>query len=343
MRFYCIDSATGNQIFHYLEREKDKICDSCLEIDHKAEKSYKCKKKRYYSSKLSADKKYMFCFCLKENLTKKQAKPIVTQTINAFLDSQKIASDISAIRLTNSDLAMHNTKNLHAEINNKLLSLFNEEQLSSSLDKIQFVEQEIIKSPRKFAREILSVIKSVSQVMHEYNIIDFVNPNTRLQRADFGYHKAHTLCVMCFYLYELEFKEKDIQVSIGNNFDEIFINWGTAKTAISQIFDNCLKYCSPHSTISIEFENTDNLLTLVFEMTSLYFSDEESAQLTLPKFRSSYANRFTEGKGAGMGIIQRMMELNEGVLKYESYESTKYYSGDIPYSNNNFSLSFRCK
>jgi len=342
MRFYCIDTDTGNQVFHYIDKGEEKVCDNCIEITYELEKTQACKKNRYFASKLTDDNKYMFCFCLKGIKTKKQAKPIIKQTINAFINSREVAINISAMRLTANDLAIHNTKNLHAEINNKLLSLFNEEQLSEQVDKISFIEKAMLQDPRKFAREILSVLKSTSQIMHEYNIIDFVAPSTRLQRADFGYHRAHTLCVMCFYLYELEFKEKKIKVTHGQSIDNIYINWGTARTAVSQIFDNCLKYCKPDSDLKIDFiKKKYRHLEIVFEMTSLYFSAEEATKLTLPNYRSKYAKTLSEGKGAGMAIVQRMMQLNEGALVCQSFEKKKYYSGETPYSTNRFILSFR--
>ncbi len=341
MRFYCIDTSTGNQVFHYIDNQKEKICDDCLEITFTSEKHKICKNKRYFFSKLSNDKKYMFCFCLKGVKTKRQARPIVKQTINAFLNSREIASNISASRLTSNDLALHNTKNLHAEINNKLLSLFNEEILSVQDDKISFIESEILSNPRKVARELLSIIKSINQIIHEYNIIDLMDPSVRLQRSDFGFHKAHTLCVMCFYLYEIEFKEKRIRVKIGQCFEDIYINWGAARTAVSQIFDNCLKYCKENTEISIDFVKNDDRLEIVFEMVSLYFSSDEARKLTLPDYRGIYAQNFSEGKGAGMAIVQRMMELNEGYVFCESLENTKFSSNDTLYSTNRFILSFR--
>ena len=341
MRFYCIDPKSKNIIFHYIDAGEEKICTNCTELSNIKITNKKCLKNRYFSSSFSHDKKYLFCFCLKNIKTKNKAKFIVKQTINAFLNSQEIASNISALRLSANDLALHNTKNLHAEINNKLLSLFNEEELSRHTDKISFIEKEICVNPKKFAREILSILKSTSQIMHEYNIIDFVDPSTRLQRADFGYHKVHTLCVMCFYLYELEFKEKKIQVKINQSFDNVYVNWGTAKTAISQIFDNALKYCKEETELIVDFVKHDlQNLDITFEMTSLYFSKEESKRLTQPKYRGELAEQY-EGKGAGMAIVQRMMELNEGLILCESFANTKFISGKCVYSTNKFTLRFR--
>ena len=48
-----------------------------------------------------------------------------------------------------------------------------------------------------------------------------------------------------------------------------------------------------------------------------------------------------EGKGVGMGIIQRMMELNRGYFKYECFESSLFQSGNVPYCTSSFVLGFR--
>ena len=178
--------------------------------------------------------------------------------------------------------------------------------------------------------------------MNEYNVYDFLDPKARLDRADFSNHKIHKLCVTSFYLYEQEFKEKQISFNIPRSQDEVRINWSTARTALAQILDNCLKYCKPNSDIEVKISSNGAYLDLKLKMTSLYFSNSEKKSLTLPGYRGKLVpEEKIKGKGMGMYIINRMIELNEGKFDFWSNEKTCYSSGDYTYSENDFLISLK--
>lgn len=347
MRFACIDSETGNYIYQYIDRSDIGICPHCKEFFITNTKmAGLCNKDRYFCRKPAVDGRHIYFFCLEQTKTKRLAQQLIKLTIDAYRRSSQIAVDVANLGNNAGELAIHNTRNLNAEINNKLLSLLNESDLMNSDDKVAFIESAIKTKPNRFAREILSVLKSTSQIMHEYNIVDFLHPSVELRPVDFGTHRAHTLCVMSFYLYEQELKQKEIFVDIKTSSYEVSIHWTTAKTAVAQLFDNCVKYCKPGEPLTIQFQkqklNGSNFLDIIFEMTSLYFSKEESPLLTSPRTRGQYAEKHgIGGKGIGLGVIQRMMELNRGYFRYNSNEKSLFNLDGIPYCQNKFVLTLR--
>lgn len=345
MKFVCIDRPNGNHVYIYSDREDDGICPNCSECVVKDEATGQCSKDRYFCRKHATDGRHTFFFCLDHVRTKKQAKQLIKLTIDAYQRSANIRADTASIANNVIELAIHNTRNLNAEINNKLLSLVDERKLMDAADKMVFIENAVRNSPGRFAREILNILKSTTQIMHEYNVVDFLNANIALKPADFGRHRAHTLYVMSFYLYEQEFKKNGILVQAENSWDEIWVHWTTARTAVAQLFDNCLKYCSPKEPMSVKFRkreaNGHQFLDMVFEMTSVYFTNREAPGLLSPGVRGSYSDKVRgRGKGLGLGIIQRMMELNNGSFHFKSDEQTHFVEEGVPYSHNEFVLSF---
>ncbi len=343
MKFVCWDISSGNLIFQYTGPKDTLSCETCL-IDPSPNccADGLCKHGNFCLTKHVPEESRAFRFCISEAKTRKKANYYANLGISAYFATNKIGRERVSVHKNATELAVHNTRNLNAEINSKLLSLVNDNDLTGSEDKIQYIQDMISKSPKKFAREFLSILKSTGQIMSEYDVIDLMHPSASFSSADFQMHRIHTLCVMSFYLFEQEFKNKGIRVRIDRTEKQCSANFSSARTAISQILDNGLKYCKPNTDIVISFNTpSEEHIELSLEMTSLYFNNENRNTLTLPGARGKYAEELNfDGKGAGLGIVQRMMELNRGYFLFESFEPSIFYSDRVPYSTNRFVLGF---
>jgi hypothetical protein len=277
---------------------------------------------------------------MKEAKTKAEASWLARLVMSAYLKSEPIASRITDLQKSAMDLSLHNTRNLNAEINSKLLSLLDEDQLLRAENKLNYIEMVVRKSPHDVARETLSILKSTNLIMSEYNIIDYVHPSAKLRRNDLAHHKVHKVVLMSYYLYEQEFIKRGISVKLDRTEAECYFHFTTIRTALSQLFDNCLKFCKPQSSVVIHFApKRDIYFEVELEMTSIFFSNAESARLLLPGERGLHPIESSiDGKGAGLSIVQQMMLLNRGYFEFEALEATKHYYKDIPYSNNYFRL-----
>ena len=344
MRFACYEGNSGNCVFRHEESGHRPTCDKCLQppAGGKPDNGL-CKNGRYSLSRFDQVTNRWYCFCLKEAKTRKQAKYFSNLALHGYEASLAIAATRSKLQHDATELAVHNTRNLNAEINSKLLSLISEHDLFSSTNKVEYIQNKITENPRNFASEILNVLQSTGQIMSEYSIIDYVDPTVNLHRSDFQRHRVHTVCLMSFYLYEQEFRTRKLRVNIGKSTEYCFVNFATVRTAILQLFENCLKYCKPDTAIKVTFGVIPpDFVEIQFEMISLAFDNDRKAELTIRGVRGHYAQELGyEGKGVGMGVIQRMMELNRGYFKYECFESSLFHSGNVPYCTSSFVLGFR--
>lgn len=341
MKFAVYNQKNNQMIYKYCDEKHNNTCDKCfINPMLSTENSFNCQANNYCVSKRSNDNTKTFIFCFDEYKVKKQAIFAAKHLIKIYYTGMSITNDRKLLHEKSKDVAVHNTRNISAEINSKLLRIFDETLLSQAPNKIQFIETRLSTDTHEIAREILSIIKSVNQIILEHNIIDLLNPSINLYKSEFGYHNIHTLCVLTFYLYEHEFSSKRIFVKICKYKESCYANYGTIKTALSQMFDNALKYCKHNTTLNINFVSHDaNYIDIVFEMTSLYFSNDEKMSLLLPEVRGKQADKHDfDGKGLGLGIINRMIELNRGCFMFESNDSTILTSDNIQYSNNTFTF-----
>lgn len=166
MRFACFDSATGQLLYRYEEAEEKQPCTSCLRsmTQHEQENAL-CSKDMYFAVKADESHSRTFAFCMKEARTRQQAKFLVQIAVKAFFNGIAVDTKVRSIHESAAELAVHNTRNLNAEINSKLLRLVGEEGLSRSGDKIDYIRARVAANPVAFAREFLSILKSTSQIM----------------------------------------------------------------------------------------------------------------------------------------------------------------------------------
>ena len=207
--------------------------------------------------------------------------------------------------------------------------------------KIKFIEGNIRSHPWEAAREILSIRKSINQIEYEYNAIEsFRKQGEKGIESGFTRHKAHTLILTSFYLLEEDFRSKDLRVEISPYQGFVNVDFATARSAISQIFSNAIKFCKPDSQITIGFVEIKDYVNIKFEMVSRYFTNDEKKNFTRKKFRGTNSTG-TDGQGLGLFAAQRMMSLNAGTLEINSKEATRFTSQGNNFSQNEFILSFR--
>lgn len=339
MKFTCYDINSQHLIYEYSDDNDKSICDYCLHKFPTGECSLKCNNGRYNYIKLENRFNTIFIFCFDGRIkTHKAAKNYAKITINSYISTKPFLLTKHQNNEKTTNLIIHNTRNLNAQINAKLLSIFNENQLIKERDKIKYIEKVISEQPTIVAREILSIIKSITQINSEYTIIDYLEGKNHLLKSDFSNHKLHTIIVLSFYLYEQDFINKQIKVSIGSTQEFVYINFNTIKTAFAQIFDNAIKYSLSNSEILITYNIIDSdYIDIIITMNSLFISDNDMIKLYTPGERGEYVDKCdSKGSGLGMGIIKKMIELNNGLFSFRRVVDRPYYINDIPYSTNEF-------
>lgn len=319
-------------------------CEKCLVIgDNEVNDIIKCTKNRYRVTRVLPSNNLGFVFCIDSNRSK-EARFIASIVIDGYLKARELIRHKNDSYERATDVAVHNTRNLVAQITSKLNSLFDDWAISQSAQKILYIEQTIKQHTFDVAKELLSIMKLATQISVQYSIIDYLRPDASLKQNEFAYHEIHRLMMIFYYLFEQEFSTRNINVEIQQTREKVFVNYNTIMTAIVQLFHNCLKYCADDSTIIVKFINTDrNYLEILFEMLSVYLTEYDIQNILRPGVRGQHVSSDVfSGLGLGMGIIHRMIELNKGYLKFGRLSDEKVFINSTPYSHNYFSINL-CK
>lgn len=276
---------------------------------------------------------------MNKNTVSKQAKHISKITTKAFTEVVDAARRRSENLNKREKIAYHNAKKMNASIGQKIEKLIPPTNYNKTEDKIETIKKIIKQTPELVAREILSVLKTAEQIETEYNLIEVLNSEKPLLDQDLTSTKVHTLLVQSFYLYEEEFRKNKIHVNIANTDLTIKVDYGVVKSAFGQIFINAVKYCKSDSKIHVETKVINDYVEIIFNMTSLYFDEEEAIKLTEYGARGKQTEGI-EGEGIGLYAVSKFMRMHRGYLKMSSNQATCLKSGNKTYSENIFILGF---
>lgn len=339
MNVVCYSPQSINRIYQYSTKEEGFSCQKCFQnYENGKELENNCKKS---ISIIKTDDNTVFVFCLPGIKTRAQAKHHCNLFVDAYNKFTALPKDPYERLKMPAEIAFHNSRGLNSDIKLKLLSIVGEDALIHAPNKLNHIEQIVRNRPNEIAKAILATLKGTTQIADEYNAYDFLNPNVSFSEQDFAPAKAHTLCVQVFYLYQQDFYEKNLRLNLGKSEEEIKINWSTACTAVSQMFCNCLKYCYPNSSINVEFLENGDFIDIKFQMCSLGFKENEKTSLTSAGYRGSLVPvDKIDGKGMGLFVLNRMMDLNKGQFDYYRVPSEMKVFQQKPYFNNCFVLSF---
>ena len=127
---------------------------------------------------------------------------------------------------------LHNTKNIQNQSLFKLKSLLHEDQLKVQENKIQYIVEVIEHNSLETARTLLSLLKDFSQISFEYSVQEYLKPGVTLTPMDFSYYPIHTLFVTAYYIYESEFRSRNIQVELQKSQIQVYVHFSTFKSSL---------------------------------------------------------------------------------------------------------------
>lgn len=335
MKLWVLDKQ-GNCLFNYKDGNDSEVCERCLTAVLEGE----CARSRYAIHKSTELNEFRFCF--DRSIKGKQARFISKLAVHGYSDVLRVSHALQEDIRSLEGIVLHNVRKLTAGIGQKIDGIASEELAAKEIDKIAFFEKCIDQRKRHVARELLSIRKSINQIEFEYNSLDSYKKQGKGNDSWFTSHKAHTLVVMTYYMYEPEFKERRLHLDTDEYYGEVLVDFSMARSAISQVLSNAIKYCKPDSTVGVKFKDEGLTTHVLIEMTSLYFDNNEVPKFTIKGYRGKNSVGI-DGQGLGLFAAALMMSLNQGTLEMRSNESTKFESEGKLYSQNEFELIFRKK
>jgi len=282
---------------------------------------------------------HKYVVCHPPSTPKKQVRYFSKLAIQAFKFGQAASISLNSRFNTHEIIALHNIKRLVEGIGLKLEKTAKLGVDSEKGNKLNEIAERISIDPRESARNILSAMKSAYQVEYEFDAIDKAKNLAQPNSSTYTKQKIHTLLIMGFYLFEEELRNKSISVDIMEYHGKFNADFGSARSAVSQIFSNAVKFCKENSRIDIRFIEHENYVSIVFKMISRYFSNEEISQFILFQIRGKNSVG-TSGDGIGLYSASLMMKYNSGLLQIESNENTRFHQNGQEYSENKFILQF---
>ena len=352
MYFEVRHPVDNNIIFQYSDDSSCKLkCHKCFDgqgVDNSD------KLNCYFFKKEEKSQKYLFCLPRQQAKNTSIGNAYVKFMIQAYmslcskpLNSASPPQGVQEMYAELLETSFHNTRTIASNIREKLFTLLetSDEDFMQVEDKITNVLDVVRRKEYFTARELLSILKSTEQILHEFTSLDFLHPSAKLSPKQMGDHKAHTVYVLSFYMYERDFAEKRLHIKTGECDDKILIHFPTVKTAIAQILDNTIKYAKPNSGIEVAFskETIDgcSYVAVIFKMLSLAIRRNEISILMQQGKRSPHAVRAQiPGKGQGLFVAKKMIELNGGIFSITTDDKIQKHQG-IPYTKNTFKLYFK--
>lgn len=282
-----------------------------------------------------------YCLFIEETSNRKDARHLAKYFIAAIESSTQFRKKKEDISEQIDKIVLHNTKNINNSINLKLLALVKGEELYQYSDKIGFIKGLINESQGTYARELLNLYKFANQIQFEYTMMLWLNPATGKEYVNNAKHKIYKIVELAKFVSEDLLKQRNLTVNIEQTEKEVICDFDILKSSLSQIFDNCAKYCREGTIVEVSF-NENHLSTKIdISMTSLYHDDEELETIFLPgkRGRQVESSGF-KGSGIGLYIVRSLLSICDITVKFVRLPDSRIYeSGGLKYSKNMFVIT----
>lgn len=286
--------------------------------------------------------KYYFFYEEYKNV--KDARHATKVLLQAVLQSYSISSANTDSYNESEHIILHNAKNIIQNITNGLREKLKYDELVYQDDKVNYIKNLVDKNTYDYSRELLRCEKALEQVSFEYNCLDLISSGELLDSTNRTLERIHSCLVQSFYIFEHDFKEKNINVEINQNYDEFFCNFFSVRSAFALLFENCVKYCQENSEINVSIsKQRDNSVKIDFDMISIFNTDTELDTIFLEHKRGEEAKKKSSGKGLGLFLVRRLMDINGFSITMKKIPKPDIYNNEIHYCRNLFIVDIPAK
>ena len=258
-----------------------------------------------------------------------------------IIPKKKIEDDIKKSEQQKVNRLVHNLTSINAHNIQEIYDLIPQEVLSSNWrTQIEHIENELKKNTKKASMMFLRIAKHNIHMKSEFSIYRKLD-RTDAVSLEIRSWSVRTVLLNVLHTFFADFTSNRIYVQVNDFYGKVKFDYETIQVAFYHLIENASKYAKPSSTITINFiENVDSI-TLSIEMVSLYIVPLERDKIFLEGISGSLAKSIGKsGDGIGMWRIRQMMELNEGTFEIICGETLENLKG-IQFSQNRFNLSFK--
>ena len=252
---------------------------------------------------------------------------------NLILAASKQAADVERERYSQ---VVHNLKSLNAQSLLIQYSLIPQEENDSYRDLFGLVEDIVRTHPKEATLTLLKLAKNNAHMKTEFSTHEKLSLETPMLFKQ--KHIVKSVILNVYHSFDVDFKENSIQLVISESPAKAYFDYETIRVALYHIFFNAVKYIKTHSILNVGITEEDTFICIEFIMESLHIYPDEIDLI----FQDHYSGRIATantlaGKGLGMGIIRKAINLNGGKFEVISGKSAKKSNGKL-FSNNIFRI-----
>jgi len=246
-------------------------------------------------------------------------------------------SELKKVRRLKHNLITHSTK-----IASELYQIIPQESLiKGGQNQLEYITGIISERPRKAASHLLSILKASTLMKAEFDVYDMLN--TTSPKLEIYTHSIHKIVLLTLNPFWIDLMTSGIKIDIGPCHGKIVGDYKSIFVILSHVFDNATKYCAPNSRLIIEFDETQTNITLILNMISLKVEEDEQDKMFKENYSGLWPSKLEiNGDGVGMFIIKKLIELNNGMVYFETDKklNLRRVIDEVPYCNNVISLTF---
>jgi signal transduction histidine kinase len=327
-----------NILYEYFENETSKLI-----IEELKNKKIICEKQIPKLGVYLKIEKYnkIYFLLIDETTNIKDSRYLAKHFINAIEASCRYNLAQSEIYNTAERIVLHNTKNINNSINLKLLSILNIKELDRSDNKLDYIRELFRNNYVDYPKELLNIYKYSTQIQFEYTVLLWLGSRVNKENLSITKHSIYKIIELAKYVAEDSLKVNNISVEIERTQYEIKCDFDILKSCLSQLFDNCSKYCRPNSKIEINFNFLYNQTIIDFSMESLFHEDYEIERLFISGNRGKQViENGYKGSGLGLYIVQKLLSVCNISIKFIRVPNSKIINiNDQKYTQNMFVIT----
>lgn len=331
----------------FTNQDSDYDCSSCIKINMGDHASVFCPylKKKCKVGQSCAHQKKIFLCCTEDECRNKNRfierfsliKSEIPFLISFILDAEQQCATREREKYSK---IVHNLKSLNAQSIATQSVFIPQINHQTYRDVFSIVQDKVKEQPRAATLTLLKLAKNNQHMKTEFTThekLSFDNPVLFKQK-----HNIKTVILNVYHSFDMEFREKRINLNISNEEIYLFFDFDTIRVALYHMFSNAIKYMKGDSDLNISFSTSqaDSSVEVIFDMRSLFVLPEERDKI----FKENYSGKQAvehklNGSGLGLGYIKKALKINDGTFYIIFGEKGIRYKG-LDYADNQFVFSF---
>lgn len=282
-------------------------------------------------------------FCT-SNADMLNSKRVFSRTLDSYAamiaglaEVQRLATDEGR---EESRRLVHNLTTLNSHIIQEIYNIVPQDDLAGTPNQqIDLIAKAISVNPLATAQAALKILKNAIAARNEMQIVRRFRTTPQLP-PQLKPHMIHKIIKNVLITFFQEALERELYWNLRATGERVWMDYELVSAALYRLFENCVKYCAPTSTIDIGFESSESCLNVVLEMKSLPILSGEETKIFEEGFSGSMAKKHSlNGSGIGLSIVRQLLEVNDASITVSAGTRLQIIQG-VEYAPNRFTLTF---